>query len=95
MRIIFVILLFIVIFMAGMLYGVKYDKADSHNVPPEEPAVMMNYPNLETEEELLEVTIVHTDNTPAFQAASAMESVVQFFYDMIIEFLYHISKVFF
>lgn len=95
MRIISFVLLFTVCFLSGILYAnqqttVKEDETENKIVES------IDREEVETfEADTSEVIPVQNTNTPAFQAASALETVVNFFYEIIVDILYQVSKLFY
>ena len=98
MRIILLILTLAVCFLAGVLYGV--DSEPSIQVDNIEQEAEIEVDNIVTEvshepsEE--SITIVETaTTTPAYEAASALETIVDFLFEIVVDILLHISQLFF
>lgn len=84
-------------FLAGVLY------ATDHQATVKEPYLTNNTAveidegmTDEKQDTVTEETVpVQRIDTPAFQAASALETVVSFFYEIIVDILYQVSKLFY
>lgn len=104
MRIITILLLFAVCFLGGALYGVSQERSVNEE-QPRDFAVLEEQPNMEAEkrwgevvntyEPIEETILVPTDSTPAYKAASALETIVNFFYEIVVELLYQVSRLFY
>ena len=88
----------VVCFLFGLLYGIDHDRhATSEVVDPVVPEVTEEIPVEKDvpEEPNEEITLIQSDSTPAYKAASALETIVTFFYEIIVEILYQISRLFY
>ncbi|MEJ8766584.1 MULTISPECIES: hypothetical protein [unclassified Oceanobacillus] len=106
MRFITILLLFAVCFLGGALYGVNQERSAYEQQPREVAEVREEQPNIEAEERravevgntyepIEETTLTPTDSTPAYKAASALETIVNFFYEIVVELLYQVSRLFY
>lgn len=106
MRFITILLLFAVCFLGGALYGVSQERSAYEQQPIEVAEVREEQPNIEAEERravevgntyepIEETTLTPTDSTPAYKAASALETIVNFFYEIVVELLYQVSRLFY
>lgn len=106
MRFITILLLFAVCFLGGALYGVNQERSAYEEQPREVAEVREEQPNIEAEEQravevgntyepIEETTLTPTDSTPAYKAASALETIVNFFYEIVVELLYQVSRLFY
>ncbi|GGN54685.1 MULTISPECIES: hypothetical protein [Oceanobacillus] len=111
MRFITILLLFAVCFLGGALYGVNQERSAYEEQPREVAEVREEQPNEEqpnieaeerravevgnTYEPIEETTLTPTDSTPAYKAASALETIVNFFYEIVVELLYQVSRLFY
>ncbi|MCF3941819.1 hypothetical protein [Oceanobacillus alkalisoli] len=106
MRVIIILLLFAVFFLGGTLYGVNQERNTYEDQPRESAKVAEEEPIIETEERqtvgvgneydpIEETTLTPTDSTPAYKAASALETIVSFFYEIVVEVLYQVSRLFY
>lgn len=98
MRGILLLLCLVVCFLFGLLYGMDHNREVNTDVSKEvvretvqESPVVAEPPAESTEE----VNLVQSDTTPAYKAASALESIVTFFYEIVVELLYQVSKLFY
>lgn len=90
-----------VCFLIGVLYGVERESgADGDTIGERETVIEV----IQEEEEVTEEPVfenkeaagaIQSDTTPAYKAASALESVVKFFYEIIVEILFQVSKLFY
>ena len=97
MRIIMLILTLVVCFLAGVLYGVDSKQPLHVNSVEQETEIEMESTIQEMSQEVPEetVTLVQTATTPAYEAASALKTIVDFFYEIVVDILLHVSKLFF
>lgn len=97
MRILLAVLFLVIFFLAGVLYGADHLQVENVNeLHPDSGIEMNNDDSVEVyENEDINVVPIQSDDTPAYKAASALESVVDFFYDVVVDILVHFSKLFF
>lgn len=98
MRIIMFILSLAVCFLVGVLYGTGQERGttddgtdDSLPITQTEEKVIADIP-----EEAVEVSVpLQSVETPAYKAASALETIVNFFYEVVVGVLYQLSRLFY
>lgn len=97
MRILLAILFLAIFFLAGVLYGADHLQVTNVNELHQDTGIEMNHdvPVDVHENKDVNVVPIQSADTPAYKAASALESVVDFFYDVIVDILVHFSKLFF
>lgn len=97
MRGILLLLCLVVCFLFGLLYGIDQDRgAHSSEIVQEEmeqehPPAVEDSPLHPPEE----VNLAQSDETSAYKMASALESIINFFYEIVIEILFQASKLFY
>lgn len=97
MRVILIILMLMICFLAGVLYGTDQQVA-GNNEPPTQQANTEVQERMAEEIESIEneeIISVQNVNAPVFKAATALETVVNFFYEIIVGILFQISKLFY
>lgn len=100
MRIMLLLLSLAVCFLIGVLYGMDREKDDVAQDSTLEHEIVESIEDKlvveEPEENVEQVHVIQSgDNTPAYKAASALSSVVEFIYEIIVEILFQISKLFY
>ncbi|MBN6205643.1 hypothetical protein JYK21_04190 [Ralstonia pickettii] len=97
MRIILFVLLLTVCFLSGVLYATNQQTTAKEEQLTENTVVEteVELPQGNQEIEAAEIIPAQNIDTPAFQAASALETVVSFFYEIIVDILYQVSKLFY
>ena len=98
MRIILLILTLAVCFFAGVIYGADSEPSIQVDNIEQESEIKVDSPITEMSHEPSEesITIVQTAaTTPAYEAASALETIVDFLFEIVVDILLHISQLFF
>lgn len=100
MRIMLLLLSLAVCFLIGVLYGMDREKDDVAQDSTLEHEIVESIEDKqvveEPEENVEQVHVIQSgDNTPAYKAAAALSSVVEFIYEIIVEILFQISKLFY
>lgn len=110
MRTIIFFLLLMICFLAGVLYATDHQATVKEPYLTNNTAVEIDEGMTdekqdtgieeslveEKQDTVTEETVpVQKMDTPAFQAASALETVVSFFYEIIVDILYQVSKLFY
>ncbi|MHA6250924.1 hypothetical protein [Oceanobacillus sp. CAU 1775] len=97
MRIILLIFALALCFFMGVQHGME--KQVRHVAPVEDVEVAVEADFSESVESELpqasQMNMASTQNTTAYKAAIALESVVDFIYEIIVHFLYQVSKLFY
>lgn len=94
MRFIFFIFALALCFILGVQYGV--DRQEYAVESPVSQENVIEEINEIPEEQSIETSHLNTgDTTTAYKAASALESLVDLVYEVIVHFLYQISKLFY
>lgn len=97
MRIILFVLLLTVCFLSGILYATNLQTTPKEEHLTENIVVETELEQTQENKEIEAAEKMSAQNidTPAFQAASALETVVSFFYEIIVDILYQVSKLFY
>lgn len=96
MRILVLILIVAVFFLAGVLYGVNNNVSQSdtvEHVEQELDSVSERELAKDVSQEMSQP--VQSLDTPAYKTASALQSIVQFISDIIVDILFQVSKLFY
>lgn len=102
MRVILLMVALVICFLFGVMYGM--DNQQTADVRPFEQKSEEIVADRVTDQRLVEAdvetdkemtVVAETSSTPAYKAASALEAVVDFLYEIIVGILYQVSKLFF
>lgn len=99
MRFILFLLILALCFLLGVLYGVEKD-LQRETAQPTDEMVEQAEEGKDNEIELLEpvaeeIALAHSEATSSYKVASALQTIVDFFYNIVVEVLYEVSKLFY
>lgn len=95
MRLIIIVLALFICFLLGVVYG--SDRDNNEYIKPEfsyGTGEQIEIERSQYPQDVSEDMMVGADNTPIYKTASALQTVVDFFYDVIVEILYQLSRLF-